>query len=135
MMMDEFEVRSYGWQELAVLYGPDLMPASAGKRLSQWVGVNPELKTELQGNGWRKGKKMLTPLQVRTIVQYLGEPLKQGTSVCEIRDFDVSNHEVREVKDRTSGCERRDFFSFLSCLCRFKGVQGNELIYILIYLF
>ena len=55
MMMDEFEVRSYGWQELAVLYGPDLMPASAGKRLSQWVGVNPELKTELQGNGWRKG--------------------------------------------------------------------------------
>ena len=50
MMMDEFEVRSYGWQELAVLYGPDLMPASAGKRLSQWVGVNPELKTEPRGN-------------------------------------------------------------------------------------
>ena len=42
--------------------------------VSQWVGVNPELKTELQGNGWREGKKMLTPLQVRTIVQYLGEP-------------------------------------------------------------
>ena len=35
MMMDEFEVRSYGWQELAVLYGPDLMPASAGKRLEE----------------------------------------------------------------------------------------------------
>ena len=70
MIVNEFEIRSYGWQELAVLYGPDLMPASAGKRLSKWVGV----KTELQGNGWRKGKKMLTPLQVRTIVQYLGEP-------------------------------------------------------------
>ena len=56
MMLNEFEVRSYGWQELAVLYGPDLMPASAGKRLSIWVGVNPELKAELQGNGWRKGK-------------------------------------------------------------------------------
>ena len=40
----------------------------------QMGGGNPELKTELQGNGWRKGKKMLTPLQVRTIVQYLGEP-------------------------------------------------------------
>ena len=26
--------------------------------VSQWVGVNPELKTELQGNDWRKGKKM-----------------------------------------------------------------------------
>ncbi len=57
MMVNEFEVRSYGWQELAVLYGPDLMPASAGKRLSKWVGVNPELKTELQGNGWRKGEE------------------------------------------------------------------------------
>ena len=27
----------------------------------------------------------------------------------ETRDFGVSNQEVREVKDRTSGCERRDF--------------------------
>ena len=38
MMLNEFEVRSYGGEELAVLYGPDLMPASAGKRLSKWVG-------------------------------------------------------------------------------------------------
>ena len=36
MVMNEFEVRSYGGQELAVFYG--LMPASAGKRLSKWVG-------------------------------------------------------------------------------------------------
>ena len=50
MMLNEFEARSYGGQELAVFYGPDLMPASAGKRLSQWVGVNPELKTEPRGN-------------------------------------------------------------------------------------
>ena len=74
MVMNEFEVRSYEGQELAVFYGLDLMPASAGKRLSKWMGINPELKTELQGNGWRKGKKMLIPLQVRTIVQYPGEP-------------------------------------------------------------
>ena len=57
-MMNEFEVRSYGGEELAVLYGSDLMAVSAGKRLSKWVGVNPELKTEPQGNDWRKGKKM-----------------------------------------------------------------------------
>ena len=38
MVMNEFEVRSYGGQELAVFYGLDLMPASAGKRLSKWVG-------------------------------------------------------------------------------------------------
>ena len=35
MVMNEFEVRSYGGQELAVFYGLDLMPASAGKRLSK----------------------------------------------------------------------------------------------------
>ncbi|MCD7850024.1 MAG: DUF4248 domain-containing protein [Parabacteroides sp.] len=74
MMINRFEIRSYGWQELAVLYGPDLMPESAGKRLSVWVGTNAALRTELQGCGWRKGKKTLTPKQVQVIVQFLGEP-------------------------------------------------------------
>ena len=58
-MMNEFEVRSYGWQELAVLYGPDSMPASADNGCPVGWGANPELKTELQ---------------VRMIVQYQGEP-------------------------------------------------------------
>ena len=51
MMMDEFEVRSYGWQELAVLYGPDLMPASAGKRLCRYIAYpyTPRL------HHWRTG--------------------------------------------------------------------------------
>ena len=66
MIVNEFEIRSYGW--------PDLMPESAGKRLSKWVGADPVLETELQGYGWRKGKKTLTPRQVKTIVQFLGEP-------------------------------------------------------------
>ncbi|RHI79743.1 hypothetical protein DW158_02580 [Parabacteroides merdae] len=62
--------------------------------------------------------------------------MKQGTSAYETRDFGVSNHGVREVKDRTSGCERRDF----SRSCRvFAGLKrGKEMslyIYILIYLF
>ena len=46
---------------MAVLYSSDLMSVSAGKRLSKWVGVNPELKTEPQGNDGRRGKKMETP--------------------------------------------------------------------------
>ena len=61
MVMNEFEVRSYGGQELAVFYGLDLMPASGRETVVQMGGGNPELKTELQGNGWRKGKKMLIP--------------------------------------------------------------------------
>lgn len=74
MTVHEFKIKSYGWQELAVLYGADLTPESAGKRLANWVSVNPSLNRELQANGWQKGKRTLTPLQVETIVRFLGEP-------------------------------------------------------------
>ena len=40
-------------------------------------GGNPELKTELQGNGWRKGKKMLIPPAVYDYGQY-GVELKNN---------------------------------------------------------
>ena len=53
----------------------------------------------------------------------------------ETRDFDVSNQEVREVKDRTSGCERRDFSRSCRVFAGLKGGQGNELIYIYINIF
>ena len=49
---------------MAGIGGPLRSGFAAGigrETVSQWVGVNPELKTELQGNGWRKGKKMLIP--------------------------------------------------------------------------
>ena len=72
--MEDFKIRTYGWQELAILYAPDLTPESAGKRLSSWIRFNPKLTHELQESGWKKGHRVLTPLQVRIIIQYLGEP-------------------------------------------------------------
>ena len=60
--------------------------------------------------------------------------------MCEVRDFGVSNHEVREVKDRTSGCERRDF-SRTSRIFAYAGLKksarkyGNKPIYIYINIF
>ena len=72
--MEDFKIRSYGWQELAILYAPALTPESAGKRLSSWIRFNPKLTHELQESGWKKGQRVLTPLQVRIIIQYLGEP-------------------------------------------------------------
>ncbi|RGT01673.1 hypothetical protein DWX56_07730 [Parabacteroides merdae] len=51
----------------------------------------------------------------------------------ETRDFDVSNQEVREVKDRTSGCERRDF----SRSCRvffYAGLKGHKEMNLYIYI-
>lgn len=72
--MEDFKIRTYGWQELAILYAPDLTPESAGKRLSSWIRFNPKLTHELQESGWKKGQRVLTPLQVCIIIQYLGEP-------------------------------------------------------------
>lgn len=74
MTINEFKIRTYGWQELAVCYAPNLTPESAGKRLSAWVKQNPSLTEALQQAGWRRGQKVLTPLQVQRVVEYLGEP-------------------------------------------------------------
>ncbi len=72
--MEVFKIKAYGWQELAILYAPDLTPESAGKRLSNWVRFNTKLTRELQETGWKKGQRVLTPLQVSIIIRYLGEP-------------------------------------------------------------
>ena len=55
MVMNEFEIRSYGggrdWRSLRSGFD-----AGIGREtVVQMGGGNPELKTELQGNGWRKG--------------------------------------------------------------------------------
>ena len=38
MMLNEFEVRSYGWQELAVLYGPSGFDAGIGRETVVQMG-------------------------------------------------------------------------------------------------
>ena len=48
MIVNEFEIRSYGWQELAVLYGPDLMPESAGT-VVQMGGGRPGVRDGAAG--------------------------------------------------------------------------------------
>lgn len=73
--MDEnYQQKSYGWQELAILYAPGLTPHSASKRLTRWVKINEELYKVLLRAGWIKGTRILSPLQVSIIMKYLGEP-------------------------------------------------------------
>ncbi len=60
--------------ELAMAYAPDLTLQGAVNRLMAWIRHNPELTEALTRTGYRKTQKMLTSLQVRTIVSYLGEP-------------------------------------------------------------
>jgi len=67
-------VRPMSKSELAMAYAPCLTQQGAVNRLMQWIHYNPELVEALDRTGYRKTQKMLTSLQVRTIVSYLGEP-------------------------------------------------------------
>ena len=70
MMLNEFEVPCFKVHpDIARSSSPVIggllrsgFDAGIGREtVVQMGGGNPELKTELQGNGWRKGKKMLIP--------------------------------------------------------------------------
>ena len=73
-MEDTFKIRSYGFQELATLYLPNIQPRSASNRLRIWIKRNEELLKELKILGYRQNLKLLTPSMVNQIVQHLGEP-------------------------------------------------------------
>ncbi|WP_286472498.1 DUF4248 domain-containing protein [Parabacteroides goldsteinii] len=73
-MEELFQQKAYGWQELAILYAPGLRPHSASRRLTRWVIINKELYDRLIRSGWIKGTRILSPLQVEIIVDFLGEP-------------------------------------------------------------
>lgn len=73
-MNEIFKVKSYGWQELAILYAPGITPRAATQRLTLWVKNIPDLIESLKEKGWVKGQRLLTPVQVKLIVDYLGEP-------------------------------------------------------------
>ena len=51
--------RSWGYQELAILYFPH---------------VSQELLSQLAANGWKPGRKLLTPKQAACIFRHLGPP-------------------------------------------------------------
>lgn len=70
----KFQIRAYGFTELAMLYNPTLQPGSAANALRRWINYNPKLIAALQESGWVKGQRKLTPLQSEQIAHFLGEP-------------------------------------------------------------
>lgn len=68
----------YGHQELALLYFPHVLPASASTQLTRWIRRDPSLLAALKATGYRKGIRIYTPLQVRMIVDHMGEPESWG---------------------------------------------------------
>lgn len=73
-MEDKFKIRSYGYGELALLYFPKSSKVSATTQLGRWIRQNENLKLQLIELGYKPKKKILTPSQVKVIVDFIGEP-------------------------------------------------------------
>jgi hypothetical protein len=71
---EEFEMRAYGFGELAQLYLPDATPMSASNRLRIWIKRNNTLTDKLDKLGYVKKARLLTPEMVKEIVAVIGEP-------------------------------------------------------------
>lgn len=66
--------RSYGFKELAVLYFPNIAPASASIRLKQWIKDDTELLEALQETNYQLSNRILTPKQKELITISFGSP-------------------------------------------------------------
>lgn len=67
--------RSYGFKELAVLYFPNIAPASASIRLKQWIKDDVELLGSLEETNYHLSNRILTPKQRDLITTTFGSPI------------------------------------------------------------
>jgi len=73
-MGKQFEIRTYGFNELAQLYFPHVTKESATKMFKNWINASATLITTLQNLGWKKNAKKLTPKQVKELVGHFDPP-------------------------------------------------------------
>ena len=76
--MNEFKIRAYGRMELAQLYSPELTDIAAYRKMKKWISLCPGLLQRLYDLGYESKRRSFTPLEVRVIVDALGEPKKSG---------------------------------------------------------
>ena len=72
--MSTFHIKEYGRMELASIYSPSIMPRSAWRRFQNWMEKSPDLLPRLYATGYDTNQRIFTPIQVRIIVECLGEP-------------------------------------------------------------
>ena len=71
--MNEFKIRAYGRMELAQLYSPELTDIAAYRKMKKWISLCPGLLQRLYDLGYESKRRSFTPLEVRVIVDALGE--------------------------------------------------------------
>lgn len=73
-MEENFKIRTYSFGELAKLYFPNVANKSATKQLRKWLNYNARLTSRLVENGYVNSQRIITPAQVKIIIEELGEP-------------------------------------------------------------
>ncbi len=73
-MEKKFEIRTYGFNELAQLYFPHIAKESASRMFSQWIHCSPQLLQNLINTEWKKRSKYFTPKQVKVLVEHFDPP-------------------------------------------------------------
>ena len=69
-----FQIRSYGKDELALLYHPYNTPETAMKTLYRWIKGCPLLVRELESLNYNPKRRTFLRPEVEAIVKHLGEP-------------------------------------------------------------
>ena len=72
--MENFEIKSYLFGDLAQRYYPDHLYQSALQLFRREMHETRGMWEAMQAVGYKEHTKVLTRSQVRTIVQFLGEP-------------------------------------------------------------
>ena len=60
--------------ELAQLYSPELTDIAAYRKMKKWIALYPGLLQRLYDLGYDSTRRSFTPLEVRVIIDALGEP-------------------------------------------------------------
>lgn len=68
------EHRTYGFQELAILYFPNIAPASASIRLKSWIKDDTSLLLNLYKTNYHLTARILKPKQLELILDAFGSP-------------------------------------------------------------
>ena len=72
--MKRFMIRPYNFGELAQMYYPDRNYQSALRHFREEMHLTRGMWAAMTAQGYKENTKTLTRAQVRTIVQFLGEP-------------------------------------------------------------
>ncbi|MDN0071304.1 DUF4248 domain-containing protein [Bacteroides caecigallinarum] len=70
----EFRLRTYKKNELAMMYFPDVSKAAASRNFRRWIKNCPPMMKELEAMGYDKNRQYLLKAEVAVIVKHLGEP-------------------------------------------------------------